>query len=111
MSIALRNLKSCKLKKAIQEKQPNGVVKDSYCDVSSYNVSIQELTDEVSASIYGANIIRTYRVMSPLKALEKFLFTKLNNTPDNISKYYLFIDGKQYKIVSVRTNWVDVELI
>ena len=104
----------CRLKPAIlkvttKTKQANGSYVETYSKVADYKVILQELVDEVSASIYGANLNKTYRVSSPRRTLEIYLRSKLNNTSDNISKYCLFIQNKQYKIVSVKEHWVDIE--
>ena len=37
--------------------------------------------------------------------------SKLNNDDDNISKYYIIMDDTQYKIKSVRENWIDIQAI
>lgn len=105
----LSRLKPAELKVATKTKQANGSSVDTYTKVADYKVILQELTDEVSASIYGADINKTYRISSPRQVLEKYLQTKLNNTSDNVSKYFLFVGDKQYKIVSVKEHWVDVE--
>ncbi len=106
----LRYLKSVDLKKATKTKQPNGTYLETLTLVSSYNVQTQELTDEVSASIYGADLNKITRIKSVNNELEVYLKSKLNNEEDNISKYYIFIDGVQHKIKSVRENWVDISV-
>ena len=87
----IRYLKSIILKKAITVKQENGSRIEEYEDINEYQVQIQEVDDQVSASIYGASIIKMLRIKSSLSKLENYLETKLNNTTDNISKYYIFI--------------------
>jgi capsular polysaccharide biosynthesis protein len=106
----LSRLKPAVLKVATKTKQANGSYVEEYTKVTDYKVILQELVDEVSASMYGANLNKTYRVSSPRETLEIYLQGKLNNTSDNISKYFLFIQDKQYKIVSVKEHWVDIEL-
>ena len=106
----LSRLKPAVLKVATKIKQANGSYVEEYTKVADYKVILQELVDEVSASMYGANLNKTYRVSSPRETLEIYLQGKLNNTSDNISKYFLFIQDKQYKIVSVKEHWVDIEL-
>ena len=54
----LCKLETITLKNASKEKQSNGVYKDTYKDVLNYKVWIQSLDDEVSASIYGANLYK-----------------------------------------------------
>ena len=105
----LSRLKPAVLKVGTKTKQANGSYIEEYTDVANYKIILQELTDEVSASIYGADLNKTYRVSSPRQVLEKYLQDKLNNTSDNISKYFLFINNKQYKILSVKEHWVDIE--
>ena len=106
----LSRLKPAVLKVSTKIKQANGSSIEEYTKVDDYKVILQELVDEVSASVYGANLNKTYRASSPRQTLEIYLQSKLNNTSDNISKYYLFIKNKKYKIVSVKENWVDIEL-
>ena len=106
----LRYLKSVDLKKATPTKQPNGTYIDTLTLVSSYDVQTQELNDEISVSIYGADLNKITRIKSVNKDLESYLKPKLNNDEDNISKYFIFIDNVQHKIKSVRENWIDISL-
>ena len=105
----VRYLKNIVLKKAIKQKQTNGAYVDSYIIDSTYQVETQELNDNISSSIYGANINKMLRIKSPKATLEKYLKTKVNNKEDNITKYYVFLDDVQYSITSVRNGWVDIE--
>ena len=108
----LRYLKPITLKKAYKEKQANGTYKNSYERVGFYNVQMQSLTDdEVSATIYGANITKMLRLSSPLGDLEEYLLPKVDNKEDNISNYYIEIGTKTYKIVSVSDDRIDIELV
>lgn len=107
----LRYLKGVDLKKATKTKQPNGTYIDTYNLISSYSVQTQELNDEISASIYGADLHKITRIKSINRELEVYLKSKLNNDDDNISKYFIIIDGYQHKIKSVRENWIDIELV
>ncbi len=107
----LRYLKSVDLKKATKTKQPNGTYIDTYNLISSYSIQTQELNDDISVSIYGADLHKITRIKSVNRELEVYLKPKLNNDEDNISKYYIIMDGYQHKIISVRENWVDIELI
>lgn len=108
---AIRKLKICLLQKAKREKNNNGFSVETFEDVENYKVVMQELIDEISATIYGANIQKTYRISSPYCKLESFLFTKLTENKDNISYYYVVIDNKRYKIVSVKSKWADIQLL
>lgn len=107
----LRYLKDGTLYKIYSLKNNNGTRSKKREKVEKYKIELQELTDEVSASIYGANINKTYRIISPHHKLEAFLYTKLGNESDNISKYEILYNSKYYKIVAVKKNWVDIELI
>ena len=107
----LRYLKPVILKKSTIAKQDNGSRKEEYTIVNVYRVQIQELDDEISASIYGASIVNMLKIKSPLLKLESVLKTKVNNKTDNISKYYIFIDDNKYKIKSVNSKGVLIELV
>ena len=107
----LRYLKSVDLKKATKTKQPNGTYIDTLTLVSSYDIQTQELTDEVSASIYGADLYKITRIKSVNRELEVFLKSKLNNKADNVSKYYIIMDDTQFNVISVRENWIDIQAI
>lgn len=109
----LRYLKKAEIKKAVQEKQSNGTYLDldKYTSIKEYSVQAQELNDEISASIYGASIVNMLRIKTPLGDLENYLKGKMNDTDDNISQYFIFIDNKKYKILSVTKRGVDLELI
>lgn len=97
------------LKKALKTKQSNGTYIDEYLNIDSYYTQKQSLQDEVSASIYGANLNNILRIKSTDRSLEEYLKTKLNNQQDNISKYFVFINNVQYKIVAVNEDYIDIE--
>lgn len=105
----LRYLEKVTLKVATKVKQDNGAYIDTYTKVNDYNVQKQELEDEVSASIYGADINKMLRLKSPNGKLEKYLIPKVSNKEDNISKYFIFIDDTQYKIKAVTSSKIDIE--
>lgn len=107
----LRYLKKVELKKASKEKQSNGSYIEKYTSIKKYSVQEQELDDQISASIYGASIINMLRIKSPLNDLESYLKEKINNTEDNISQYFIFIDSKRYKVLSVTRRGIDLELV
>ena len=107
----LRRLKSVKLVKIARVKESNGSYIDSSEDIATFKVMIQELVDEVSASIYGADINKTLRIFSLRGELEYYLNQKANNTSDNISKYLIVINNMKYKIQSVKESWVDIQLL
>ena len=106
----LRYLKTVELDKATIAKQDNGSRVESYSKVADYRVQLQELTDEVSASIYGSDINRMYRISSPRYTLENFLSGKANNTSDNVSLYSIVIGNDRYMIRAVKDHWIDVVL-
>lgn len=108
----LRYLQPITLKKAEKIKQANGTYTNSYTKLEDYRVQIQNLTDdEVSATIYGANITKMLRLSSPLKKLEEYLLPKVDNQADNISQYYIFYQDRVYKITAVSNDRIDIELV
>ena len=107
----LRYLKNITLKKSIKEKQSNGINIETYKTIKLFRIQIQELTDEVSASIYDLNINKIIHIKSHLNELENYLMLKLNNNSDNVSKYFLFLNNTKYKINSVKSNWIDIERV
>lgn len=107
----LRYLETVILKKSIQNKQPNGSRIEEYETINSYEVQKQGLDDQISASIYGANIVNMLRIKSPLLKLEELLKSKVNNKTDNISKYFIFIGENKYKIKAVNSKGIDIELV
>ena len=68
----LRYLKDVELKKATKEKQPNGTYIETLTLISSYQVQTQELNDDVSASVYGADINKITRIKSVKGELEAY---------------------------------------
>lgn len=105
----LRYLENVVLKKATKTKQSNGAFIDTYEIINNYNVRVEEITDEASASIYGSTINKMYRITSPRRELEIYLKTKITDSSDNISKYYIEYNNGLYKISAVRKNWIDIE--
>lgn len=106
----LRYLKSVDLKKATKTKQPNGTYIETLTLISSYQVQTQELNDDVSVSVYGADLHKITRIKSVNGELEVYLKSKLNNEEDNISKYYIYLDNVKHSIKSVREKWIDIIL-
>ena len=70
---------------------------------------IKELNDNVSATIYGADINKILRISSVNKILEILLKEKLNNSSDNISKYRISYDTSKYKVKDVKSKYIDIE--
>lgn len=106
-----RYLEEVTLKKSVTVKQNNGSRIEEYKTLKKYQVQKQELDDQISASIYGASIVNMLRIKTPLLNLENLLKSKLNNTTDNISKYFIFYSGNKYKIKSVNSKGIDIELV
>ncbi len=107
----LRYLKDVDLMKTTKTKQPNGSYIESLSLIASYSIQTQELNDDISVSIYGADINKITRIKSVNRELEVYLKPKVSNESDNVSKYYIIMDDTQYKIRSVRENWIDIEAI
>lgn len=107
----LRYLENVILKKATKITQTNGVKMNTYEEIKTYKIQKQDIEDEISATIYGADINEMIRISSIRYELEQYLETKNNNTGDNVSKYYIFYKGFIYKIVSVKEHWIDMRRI
>lgn len=105
----LRYLQRATLKEAVKVKQKNGSSISKYKDIKDYNFIQQDLTDEVSASIYGADINKMMRIRTPRAELENYLLPKVNNTSDNISNYFIFIDNVGYRIKAVTKAKIDID--
>ena len=106
----LKNLEEITLLKVSnRQKQPNGTYLDIYTKVDDYKVNPMELTSQVDADIYGANINNMLRIKSPLGNLESLLYSKVNNKEDNISKYKFNYNGFDYKIKAVKKSGIDIE--
>lgn len=105
----LRRLSEVTLQTSAKQKQENGATITTYANQDNYNVIIQEITEEMYATIYGANITNMLRISSVQQLLEHFLKSKSNDTPDNITKYFILIGDKRYKVKAVTSNWVDIE--
>ena len=107
----LRYLISVELDKLTRTKADNGAYTNSYTKQADYLVQLEEISDAVSASIYGAKIDRMYRISSPRQLLEGVLFSLVNTSNDNISLYSVVLNNARYKIVAVKKNWIDIELL
>ena len=101
----IRHLQEVKLLKSIKEKQANGSYVKTFTLVDTYNVQINSLEDEISATIYGANIDNMLSIMDALNRLYDYLIAKVDNIQDNISLYYIQIKDIRYKIKSVKKNY------
>ena len=107
----LRYLNKVTLMKGENIPQKNGELVLEYKNIKDYNVQVQNLEDEVSASVYGSNINKMLRLKSPNKLLEKFLMPKVSNKQDNISNYYISYEDSIYKISAVNSVKIDIERI
>lgn len=68
----IKNLDKCELKKAIKLKKGTGnVVVDDYEKINDYRIQEQVLQDEVTSTMYGADVNKMLRVASPLHRLER----------------------------------------
>ncbi len=107
----VRRLEKITLKKVVKSKQANGSYIENFQKIKDYDIQRQELDDEISANIYGASIVNMLRIKTPLRNLEDLLSKKLNNKSDNISQYYIFINETKYRIKSVNSKGVVIELV
>lgn len=105
----LTRLESIDLYSIGKESLPDGDSQETETKIGTYKVVIQELNDNVSATIYGSDINKILRVSSVNKILEILLKEKLNNTSDNISKYRISYRDSKYKIRDVKSKYIDVE--
>lgn len=105
----LHKLIDVTLKKAIDKKQPNGTKITDYEKIEDYKAWQNSLEDEINSQIYGANIYKVSKLKTPRKELEKFLMQKVNNTNDNLSKYFIFISELSYKINDAKLSGITIE--
>lgn len=105
----IRYLTEAKVLKSVKEKQANGSYVKSFQLVDTYNVQINNLEDEISATIYGANIDKMLSIMDALKKMYVFFIGKVDNIQDNISLYYIQIGNVKYKINSVKESGIVIE--
>lgn len=92
-----------------QTQSSNGDFVKTSTLVKKYQAIIESLTDNVSATVYGAKLNKMVRFSSVNKELENYLFSKYNNTSDNISKYQILYNNNYYKIVSLNKKYIDGE--
>ena len=105
----LRYLIEVSLLKSENEKQSNGVYIKTFNEIDKYKVVKENLKDQISATIYGANIDKMLRLSTPLGDLEKYLLPKVDNKEDNISLYFIQIGETKYKVKSVTESDITVE--
>ena len=105
----IRYLKTITLKKTTPRKQTNGIYIDDYEEIGTYRVMKQSLTDEVDAEVYGSDINKIIRIKTPLGDLEEYLYERLSNKEDNVSKYVIFDGDNKYKIRAVNPYKIDIE--
>lgn len=105
----VRYLKPAMLLKSTKVKQANGTIVDTYSDVKEYKIQANTLNDDVSATVYGSNVINMLSVSTALGDLESLLQSKINNKEDNISLYFIKFRNSIYRIKSVSDNSIVVE--
>lgn len=105
----LIRLREAELYKLTSVQTSNGDYVKSETLIKKYQVIVESLTDNISATIYGANINKMVRFSSVNKELENYLFTKWNNTSDNISKYQIKFENNFYKIESLTAKYIDCQ--
>lgn len=88
--------------------KPDGDPTESHNEINTYEARVQYLDDSVAASIYGANVNKTYRVSSLHFDLEKYLLPKINNSPDNLSNYLIGYLGNKFKLERVTPKYIDM---
>ena len=74
----LRYLESVELDKGTKTKNANGSYMETYVKIGDFLIQKEEISDSISASIYGAKIDRMYRISSPRRALEGVLNVLMN---------------------------------
>ena len=109
--IQLHHLEPCTLCSRDKARQPNGSILETITDIADYQIQVQELYDEVSASIYGADLNKTVRVCSPHNELEGYLMDKVNFSEDNVTNYAIKKGGFVYEILSVKKHWIDMRVM
>ena len=106
----LRKLEDIELKKMSYKKQPNGMKTiDEYTYINDFKVCFQDVSDNVSISAYGAEINSIKRLSSIRNELEFFLLPKMDSVEDNISKYVISYNDKNYKIKVVKPHYIDIQ--
>ena len=109
--IQLRYLEPCTLCLRNKTRQDNGAITETFDDVKNYLIQVQDLYDEVSASIYGADLNKTMRITSPHNVLEYYLIDKVNFTTDNVTNYAIKKGNFVYEILSVKKHWIDIRVL
>ena len=88
----------------------DGDLVEEYENIFEAEGAIQYLvSDEVENSVYGANLLKTYRFKSIYNDLEQFLLEKTENSPDNLTKYLVEWKGHKYSIVKVTPLYIDIQ--
>jgi hypothetical protein len=106
--LRLIDLEKVTLYNLTKSTRKDGDPEESYDKISDYDAGVQYLDDSVAASIYGAEVTKTYRVSSLHFGLEQFLLPKINNNPDNLSKYLIEYLGNKFKIQRVTPKYIDM---
>lgn len=109
--IQLRYLEQCFLCNRVKKYQSNGTQKETFPEIKDYLIQIQDFYDDISASIYGADINKMIRICSPHNVLENYLLEKMNFSNDNITNYSIKRGNIIYEIVSVKKHWIDLKIL
>ena len=120
--IQLRFLKKSTLYVANTTVAENGYGVVTYTKIGDYLVQTQNIAEynmltrksEVETHYNqdtGATLGMRLRAQSPRFMLENYLRTKMNETADNITNYILEVEGKKYRVNSVKDKWIDIELV
>lgn len=107
----VRYLEKVELVKSVNKKQSNGTFIKTFTKIGDYRVQKKSLDDEVSATIYGANITKMLEISTALGDLEEYLIPKVDNQKDNVSFYFIVLNDTRYKISSVRSNGITIERV
>lgn len=84
----LSKLTPVTLYKLTSKRGLDGDVIEEYENIFEADGAVQYLaSDEIENSVYGANLLKTYRFKSIYNDLEPFLLEKTQNSPDNLTKY------------------------
>lgn len=108
----IKNLENATLKKAIKTKTSTGnLITSDYEKINDYRIQVDTLQDIITSTMYGSDVNKMLRIATPLHDLESYLLPKVDNIEDNVSNYYIFYKNVIYKIVAVRSFYIDIRRI
>jgi len=102
------DLEKVTLYEVTKGRKPDGDPTETHNEIGTYDAGVQYLDDSVAASIYGANVNKTYRVSSLHFDLEQYLLPKINNKPDNLTNYLIGYSGNKFKLERVTPKYIDM---